>query len=245
MIKYLKNILKFNFSNISVTHKTTVSNSASIPFEFSQDNYKEIEKILKKYPTNYKKSGVIPLLFLAQKQNNNFLSLSAMKKVSQILEIPEMDVFEVASFYSMFNRTPVGKYHLQICKTTPCMLRGSDSITKRCEEILKIKNGQTTKDGMFTIQEVECLGACANAPMMQINNEYIFEDLSPEMMEEFIKNLKEKGIEGMKKGPQTARINSEGELGRTTLKDYNPEVKHERDFKADKEAWEKEKAVKK
>lgn len=143
------------FSNVYVNHREDPTNTDSIPFEFTPENYKEIDKLLAKYPANYKKSALLPALFIAQKQNDNFLSLSAMKKVAEVLEIPEVDVFEVASFYTMYNRERVGKYHLQFCGTTPCMIRGSREVMKACEDHLGIKCGQTTKDGMFTIVEVD------------------------------------------------------------------------------------------
>ena len=140
-----------------------------------------VNEIMSRYPENAKgkRSATIPLLMLAQKQNDNFLSINAMKKVAKILELNEMDVYEVATFYTMFNRTRVGKFHLQICGTTPCQLRGAEKIIETCEKYLGIKEGETTRDGLFTIQEVECLGACANAPMLQINGEWVYEDLTP------------------------------------------------------------------
>ncbi|KAM3133286.1 hypothetical protein pb186bvf_014579 [Paramecium bursaria] len=210
-------------------------NNYSVPFDFTDANYKEIERILSKYPINQKKSGTIPLLMLAQKQNNNFLSLSAMKKVAKVLEIPEMDVYETASFYTMFNRERVGKFHLQVCGTTPCQLCGSREIIKTIEDKLGIHNGETTKDGLFTLQEVECLGACANAPMIQVNNEWVYEDLTPESTLKLLEDL-QNGTD--KKGPQNGRNQCEGPLGRTSLKgDVNIEVKHERDFEAAKQEW--------
>ena len=145
------------FSKVFVNHRETKQNTDSVPFEFTDENYVEIEKILAKYPSNYKKSGAIPLLFLAQKQNDNFLTLSAMRKVAQILEVPDMDVFEVASFYTMFNREKVGKYHLQFCGTTPCMLRGIREVIASAEKHLDTKLGHTTRDGLFTLQEVYTL----------------------------------------------------------------------------------------
>lgn len=105
-------------------HRDTEDNLEESPFEFTEESYAAIEKLLKKYPSNYKSSGAIPVLFIAQKQNNNFLTLSAMHKVAKVLEMTPMQVYEVASFYTMFNRTKVGKYHLQVCGTTPCMIRG-------------------------------------------------------------------------------------------------------------------------
>jgi NADH dehydrogenase (ubiquinone) flavoprotein 2 len=111
-----------------VNHTYDETNTTSHVFNFTPESELEIQRLLRKYPSNYKKSAVISALFVAQKQNNNFLSLSAMKKVAEILEIPEIDVFEVASFYTMFNRTRVGKFHLQICGTTPCMVAGSEPV---------------------------------------------------------------------------------------------------------------------
>lgn len=157
-----------------------------------------------RYPENAKgkKSATIPLLMLAQKQNDNFLSINAMKKVAKILELNEMDVYEVATFYTMFNRTKVGKFHLQVCGTTPCQLRGSEKIIEACEKHLGIKEGETTPDGLYTIQEVECLGACANAPMIQINGEWVYEDLTPENTVKLLDDLK---AGRAKKGPQIDR----------------------------------------
>jgi len=230
------------FSNISVQHKETPDNNDSVPFEFTDENYKQIEILLKRYPSNYKRSAIIPVLTIAQKQNDNFLSLSAMRKVAKLLEVPEMDIFEVASFYTMFNRERVGKIHLQVCGTTPCLLCGADKIIAALEKHLGIKNGETTPDGWFTIQEVECLGACANAPMIQVNGEWVYEDLTPESVITLIEKLK-KG-EKVRRGPQTDRNDCEGPQGRTTLKDFNPEKIHDRDFAAEKVAYEKEKELK-
>lgn len=121
---------KNHFSKVQVNYTYDDSNTTSHVFNFTPENEIEIQTLLSKYPSNYKKSAIIPVLFLAQKQNNNFLSLSAMKKTAEVLEIPEIDVFEVASFYTMFNRTRVGKFHLQICGTTPCMVAGSEPVIK-------------------------------------------------------------------------------------------------------------------
>ena len=193
---------KYTFSGGYFSHRTTESNNDSTPFDFTAENYKQVETILSKFPSNWKRSAIIPLLTLAQKQNDNFLSLSAMRKVAKITEVNEMDVYEVASFYTMFNRERVGKFHLQVCGTTPCQLRGSEDIIAACEKHLGIKSGETTADGLFTIQEVECLGACANAPMIQVNGEWVYEDLTPENTVQLLENLKT-GTE--KKGPQINR----------------------------------------
>ncbi|CAK72238.1 unnamed protein product (macronuclear) [Paramecium tetraurelia] len=224
------------FSSVFVAHRNRDDNSDSVPFDFTDENYKKIEGILSKFPSNEKKSGTIPLLMLAQKQNNNFLSLSAMKKIAKILEIPEMDVFETASFYSMFNRERVGKFHLQVCGTTPCQLCGSKDIIKAIEQQLNIKNGETSADGLFTLQEVECLGACANAPMMQVNNEWVYEDLTPENTLKLLEDLKN-GTD--KKGPQNGRKNAEGPQGRTTLQNIanQQDIKYDRNFEAAKKEW--------
>jgi len=242
----IKNLLKFSmrpftfvskgsFSSQLNSHRPSPENTESVPFDFTKENYALIDRILSKYPQNYKRSATIPLLTLAQKQNNNFLSLSAMKKISKILEVSEMDVFEVASFYSMFNREKVGKFHLQVCGTTPCQLCGSREIIAACEKHLGIKNSETTADGLFTIQEVECLGACVNAPMLQVNGEWVYEDLTPTNVVELLEKLK-KGEE--KRGPQNHRKNSEGPLGRTTLKNIETgERKIERDFEKAKKEW--------
>ena len=155
-----------HFSNIYSNHRDIPQNEVETPFEFTEQNYEEVKRLLSKYPTNYKQSACIPLLMLAQKQNDNFLTLSAMNKVAKIMEIPPMKVYQVASFYTMFNRTKVGKFHLQVCGTTPCMVRGSEKIMETICNHLGVHDGETTQDGMFTVQEVECLGACTNAPMI-------------------------------------------------------------------------------
>ena len=182
----------------------------------------------------------MPLLMLAQKQNNNFLPLAAMHKIAKILEIPPMQVYEVASFYTMYNRTPVGKYHLQVCGTTPCMLRGAQTIIKTIEDHLDIKCGGTSKDGLFTLHEVECLGACVNAPMMQVSNEWFYEDLTPENTVALLDQMRQGS--GFRTGPQISeRVNSEGPEGRTCLQDFTS-VPIDRDFAAEKERYETEKA---
>lgn len=244
-----QNLLKSNFakayqcqkyfSDALVTHKNDPTNTSSRPFEFTPENWVKAREILAKYPTNYKKSASIPLMMLAQEQEDNFLSLSAMKKLAYIMECPEIDIFEVASFYTMFNRERVGKYHLQICGTTPCQLRGSREVIKAAEDHLGIKCGHTTSDMMYTIVEVECLGACTNAPMMQVNNHEFYEDLTPENTVELLDNLKN----GCAKiGPQIDRNFAEGHMGRTTLTaDFDTEAEenalHSRDFDACKEEW--------
>lgn len=148
------------------------NNSADRPFDFTEENYKIVRQILNKYPKNYKQSGIIPLLDLAQRQCGNFLPLSAMNKVAEVVGVPPVRVYEVASFYTMFNRERVGKYFIQLCGTTPCMVNGSEEIKATICKHLGIEDGETTSDGLFTLKEVECLGACVNAPMVQINDDF-------------------------------------------------------------------------
>lgn len=159
-------------------------------FEFNTENKKTVAEILAKYPAAKKKSAVMPLLDLAQRQNENYISRDVIEAVANIIEIPEIRVYEVASFYSMYNLKPVGKYLIQFCKTTPCMLRGIDELMKVTKEKLGISMEETTKDGMFTLKEVECLGACVNAPVIQINDDY-FEDLTKETFFKILEDLKE------------------------------------------------------
>ena len=171
-------------------------------FEFSAENQAKTQEIIAKYPAERKKSAVMPLLDLAQRQNDNWISKEVISKIAVILEMPEIKVYEVASFYTMYNLEPVGKYLLQFCKTTPCMLRGIDQIVKDCEAKLGIKMNQTTADGLFTLKEVECLGACVNAPMVQINDDFV-EDLTSE---NFLSINKELQIgKKFKIGSQTGR----------------------------------------
>lgn len=183
-------------------HRDSPENNANIPFKFTEENNKIIEEILKRYPPQYKKAAVMPILDLGQRQHG-FTSLSVMNEVARLLEMPPMRVYEVATFYTMYNRTPVGKFHLQACTTTPCQLGGcgSDAIVKAIEGHLGIKPGQTTEDGLFTFVEVECLGACVNAPMVQINDDY-YEDLTPESTVTLLKALQAsaKAVEGSEAG---------------------------------------------
>ena len=175
-------------------------------FKFTSLNSKKIVLILKAYPEEKKSSAVLPILDLAQRQNKNWLSIAAMRTVADLLEMPLIKVIEVATFYTMFNLSPVGKNLLQICTTTPCWLRGSDDIYKVCKKKLGINYGETSKDNNFTLIEVECLGACSNAPMVQINDDY-YEDLDENSMDTIIRKLK-KNIKP-KAGPQSSRLGSE------------------------------------
>lgn len=171
-------------------------------FEFNNSNKKKVEEILNRYPQSRKKSAVMPLLDLAQRQNDNWVSQDVIAKIAEILEMPEIKVYEIASFYTMYNLKPVGKYLLQFCKTTPCMLRGIDKIIKDCKKKLGIEMDQTTIDNLFTLKEVECLGACVNAPIVQINDDFA-EDLTSENFLKILDDLKEG--KKFKVGSQTGR----------------------------------------
>lgn len=175
--------------------------------------------ILGKYPNNYKQAATIPLLDLAQRQSGGWLPIAAMNKVAQICEVAPVRVYEVASFYTMFNRTPVGKYFIQLCGTTPCMICGSNDIRQTIEKHLDIKNGETTPDGLFTLLEVECLGACANAPMVQLNDDY-YECLTPKTTIELLESCKKGTPPPMGKWgslPMNGQVSCEGPKGKTTL----------------------------
>ena len=158
-------------------------------FEWSSENFKKISEIIKKYPSNRIQSAVIPLLDLAQRQNKGWLSKNSMERVAETLSMSYIRVLEVATFYSMFNLHPIGENFVQICRTTPCWLRGSDKLLKKAKEVLSTNLGETSKDNKFTIVEVECLGACCNAPMVQIND-YYYEDLNEDSFEKILIDLK-------------------------------------------------------
>jgi NADH-quinone oxidoreductase subunit E len=145
-------------------------------FKFSDKNLEQAELILKKYPEKNKKSAVMPFLYLAQKQNKNWIPLAAMKYIANYLAMPYISVYEVATFYTMYNLAPVGKHFVQVCTTTPCLLRGADKIVNLCKEKISSKENEISKNGNCSWMEVECLGACVNAPMVQINEDY-YEDL--------------------------------------------------------------------
>jgi NADH-quinone oxidoreductase subunit E len=145
-------------------------------FEFTPENLERAKAHIAKYPAGRQQSAVLPLLDLAQRQSGGWLPQAAMHHVAEILGMPRIRVYEVATFYTMFNLRPVGRYLLQACTTTPCWLRGSDAVVGACEKKLGIGIGGTTADGLFTLVEVECLGACVNAPILQVNDDF-YEDL--------------------------------------------------------------------
>ncbi|MEO5377794.1 MAG: NADH-quinone oxidoreductase subunit NuoE [Magnetococcus sp. DMHC-6] len=156
--------------------------------QFSDEALREIESIYKKYPENRRQSALMPILYLAQKEFGGWLSSEVLAYVAKIMEIPPARVYEVATFYTMYNLKPVGKYHIQVCTNISCWLCDSDAIMKALIEKLQINPGENSTDGKFTLKEVECLGACVNAPMMQINDDY-HEDLTPEKVSEIIARL--------------------------------------------------------
>ncbi|XP_038078757.1 NADH dehydrogenase [ubiquinone] flavoprotein 2, mitochondrial-like [Patiria miniata] len=196
-----------------VVHRDSTENNPDTPFEFTQENLKRVDDIVANYPKGHTAAAVIPVLDLAQRQHG-WVPLSAMNKVADILGMPRMRVYEVATFYTMFNRNPVGKYHIQICTTTPCMLRDSDSILNAITAKLGIKVGETTPDKLFTLNEVECLGACVNAPMVQINDHY-YEDLEVKDINEILDDLK--AGRSPKPGPRSGRQTCEPFTGLTSL----------------------------
>ena len=184
----------------------TVSNINSNTFEWSEENFSKVKTIIDKYPSGKQQSAVIPVLDLAQRQNKGWLTKNIIEKVAETLSMSFIRVMEVASFYSMFNLEPVGKNFIQICRTTPCWLRGSDKLLEVAKNVTGCNLGETSKDDKFTLVEVECLGACCNAPMIQINDDY-YEDLTEENFKHFLLKLKEN--KKISTGSQIGRQSSE------------------------------------
>ena len=182
-------------------------------FAFNDKSKAEADKILRRYPQGRQQSAVLPLLDLAQRQEG-WVSMAAMHVVGEMLEMAPMRVYEVATFYTMFHLKPVGKRHVQICTNLPCQLRGADAVVEACEKALGIGLGETTADGQFSLAEVECLGACVNAPCAWIGDDY-YEDLDPENSVTLIEAFK-RG-ETPKAGSQTGRQTSAPAGGLTTL----------------------------
>ena len=183
-------------------------------FDFNNKNYESAKKVILNYPKGKQQSAVMPLLYLAQKQNDNWLPLAAIKYIAKFLDMPYIKVYEVASFYSMYNLAPVGKYFFQICTTTPCMLRGAYDLVEVCKKKISKKENNISMDGKSSWMEVECLGACVNSPMIQINEDY-FEDLSPEKLDKIINQTSKN--ETLKPGSYKGRLSSEPEDIRKTL----------------------------
>ena len=183
-------------------------------FEFNDKNIGLAKKMINNYPEGKQQSAVMSLLYLAQRQNNNWIPLAAMKYIAKFLDMPYIKVYEVATFYSMYNLSPVGKFFYQVCTTTPCMLRGAYKLVDVCKKKISKKENEISSDGNSSWMEVECLGACINAPMIQINDEY-YEDLDEKKLE----NIIEQTMKGKtpKPGSYRGRVNSEPENNRTTL----------------------------
>lgn len=202
-------------------------------FAFTKSYQKRMKDIIALYPSGKQQSAVMPLLDLAQRQTaeegakadpvyGGWIPRAAMDHIAEILDMPAVKVYEVASFYTMYNLAPVGQHLVQICTTSPCWLNGSDGVVKTCKDKLGIDMHETTADGKFTIMEVECLGACVNAPMVQINDDY-YEDLTPESMAELIDILGQ-GLKP-KVGSQKGRSCSMAITGPTSLQEQAKKAK--------------------
>jgi NADH-quinone oxidoreductase E subunit len=174
-------------------------------FAFSAENEARIQAIVGKYPQGRSQSAVMPLLDMAQRQHDNWLPEAALRVVAELLGMPYIRVLEVASFYTMYNLSPVGKHLVQVCTTTPCWLKGSDEIVAACKRALGVGFDETTPDGKFTLREVECLGACVNAPLLQIGDDY-FEDLNAADVKRIIEAFRRGEV--VKHGPQNGRQTS-------------------------------------
>jgi NADH-quinone oxidoreductase E subunit len=187
-------------------------------FAFTEENLAKARAIIAKYPPGRQASAVLGLLDLAQRQHDNWLPRAAMDTVADMLEMARIRVYEIATFYTMFNLNPVGRHLLQICTTTPCWLRGSAEVVAACERKLGIKMRETTPDGLFTMTEVECLGGCVNAPIIQVNDDF-YEDLDARSTEALLDALArgEKPPPGSVKG----RRGSAPQGGKTTLKELS------------------------
>lgn len=184
-------------------------------FKFNDENLATAKQIIARYPQGRQHSAVLPLLDLAQRQNDGHASDAVVDAIAAMIGMPRIRVMEVATFYTMFHRKPVGKFHLQCCTTTPCWLRGSSEVVDAIRKHTGIDFGETTKDGVFSMIEVECLGGCVNAPIVQINDDF-FEDLDAASMVKILKALQ--AGETPEPGPQIDRQASAPAGGATTLK---------------------------
>ena len=187
-------------------------------FEFNSKNLSNAKKIIENYPEGKQQSAVMALLYITQRQNNNWIPLVAMKYIAKLLHMSYIKVYEVATFYSMYNLSPVGNYFIQVCTTTPCMIRGAYKLVEACQEKISKNEKELSKDKSCSWMEVECLGACVNAPMMQINDDY-FEDLDKEKTLKIIDQIL--NGEKPKPGSYRGRTNSEPENNRKTLLEEN------------------------
>lgn len=171
------------------TLKAVTTTEGTPPFSFSAEALAECKRIIARYPEGRSKSALLPILHIAQTENDGWLSVNAMDAVAQVLGLQHIEVYEVASFYSMYNLRPIGRHLLEVCRTSPCMIRGSDDIIAYIEKKLNIHVGETTKDGMFTLKGVECLGSCGTAPMLQCGAKY-HENLTPEKVDALLDELR-------------------------------------------------------
>ena len=192
------------------------SKEQPVNFEFNSASLEAAKKIILKYPKGKQQSAVMAFLYIAQKQNDNWIPLAAMKHIAKFLEMPYIKVYEVATFYTMYNLAPVGKYFVQVCTTTPCMLRGAYRLVEACKEKISEKENELSEKKNCSWTEVECLGACVNAPMMQINDDY-YEDLDKEKTLKIFDGI----LDGKspKPGSYRGRVNNEPENNRKTLMD--------------------------
>jgi len=185
-------------------------------FNFNPASLEAAKSIVAKYPKEKQQSAVMALLYIAQKQNSNWIPLAAMKCIGKFLSMPYIKVYEVATFYTMYNLAPVGKHFIQICTTTPCMIRGAYKLVEACKEKISTNENELSKDQSCSWMEVECLGACVNAPMMQINDDY-YEDLNKEQTLKILDKILTG--ETPKPGSYRGRTNNEPENNRKTLMD--------------------------
>ena len=185
-------------------------------FEFNPESLNAANKIISNYPKGKQQSAVMALLYIAQKQNNNWIPLAAMKYIGKFLDMPYIKVYEVATFYTMYNLAPVGKYFVQVCTTTPCMIRGANKLVEACKEKISEKELELINGKNCSWMEVECLGACVTAPMMQINDDY-YEDLDKEKTLKILDKILNDEVP--KPGSYRGRLNNEPENNRKTLMD--------------------------
>ena len=194
---------------------TLIAENQPEAFAFTAESEAEINQQLAKYPDGRQASAVKSLLYIAQRQHDNWIPMKAIEAIAERLDMPEMRVLEVASFYTMFNLKPVGKWYLQVCGTTPCMLRGSDDVSRCIKDKLNITSGQTSDCGKFSLLEVECLGACVNAPILQVNDDF-YEDMDYQSTADLLTALEADNPPAV--GSVIGRQGSESEDGATTLK---------------------------
>lgn len=185
--------------------RRSVLRDQSEPFSFTKENQKLLDWHIRKYPQGRQASAVMPALDIAQRQNGGWISREAIETIASTLNMPVIKVWEIATFYSMYNLEPVGKHLIQVCRTTSCWLRGSNDVFEACKKYAKVDVGKPSEDGLFSLMEVECLGACVNAPMVQINDDY-YEDLDADKMKAIIEDLK--SGKNPKVGPQVDRQTS-------------------------------------